>query len=47
VIEETVDADGEEYTVPKVNPAITAENKLSGRQREIAKELKLWPGFQD
>jgi len=47
VIEETVDADGESYTVPKVNPAITAETKLSARQREIAKELKLWPGFQD
>lgn len=47
VIEETVDIGGETYTVKKANPALRAEHSLSKRQREIAKELRLWPGFRD
>lgn len=47
VIEETVDIDGETYTVRKENPALRAEHALSGRRRKIGRELRLWPGVRD
>jgi len=47
VIEDDVEHDGETYTIEKVNPAMDAATSLSSRQRKIAKELRLWPGFQD
>jgi hypothetical protein len=47
VIEEDVEIDGETYTVEKMNPAFEATFQHSGRKRQIAKELRLWPGFQD
>jgi hypothetical protein len=37
---------GETYTVRKANPALRAGSSLLPRQREIAKELRLYPGFQ-
>ncbi|QKY20743.1 hypothetical protein B4589_010260 [Halolamina sp. CBA1230] len=33
--------------IRKANPAFDAGHAINGRQREIAKELRLWPGFQD
>ncbi|WP_338756336.1 HGGxSTG domain-containing protein [Halobacterium salinarum] len=47
VIEEQREHAGETYTVRKVNPALEATLQHSKRKREIAKELSLWPGFQD
>jgi len=46
VIEEEREIGGETYTVTKANPALRAGASLSRRQREIAKELRLYPGFQ-
>jgi len=46
-VEREVEHDGETYTVERVNPASRAEYALKRRQREIAKELRLWPGFQE
>jgi hypothetical protein len=47
VIEETVKENGVTYTKRKANPAMDATTTISTRQREIAKELSLWPGFQN
>jgi hypothetical protein len=47
VIETDVEIDGETYTVTKANPALRASSSMSARQREIAEELRLWPGYQD
>lgn len=47
VIEEEREYDGETDTVRKVNPADDAIHANQNRQREIAKELQLWPGFRD
>ncbi|TKR24341.1 hypothetical protein [Natronomonas salsuginis] len=47
VIEEEYEHNGETYTIEKANPAWKANHILSGRQRQIAKELRLWPGFQE
>lgn len=47
VIEDDVDLDGETYTVEKLNPAIEATHRHSKRRREIAEDLRLWPGFQE
>lgn len=47
IIEEEHEADGETYTRQKVNPALDAQLTHSKRQREIAKELRLWPGYQN
>jgi hypothetical protein len=46
VVEKEIEIDGETYTVDGTNPALRARVALSRRQREIAKELRLWPGFQ-
>lgn len=44
---ETYDlSDGGTVTVPKVNPTLRRGLDISGRQRMIAKELRLLPGFQ-
>lgn len=32
---------------PRVNPALAADAGLVRRRREIAEELRLWPGFQE
>jgi hypothetical protein len=47
VIEERREHGGETYTVHKANPALQAGHSLRSRKREIAKELRLRPGFQD
>jgi hypothetical protein len=47
IIEDTTEIDGETYTRKKPNPAIEATLQHSARQREIAKELSLWVGYQD
>jgi len=47
VVKEDVEHDGETYTVEKPNPAIGATHQHSARKRQIAEELRLWPGFQD
>jgi len=47
VIEKDIEHDGKTYTTEKMNPAIEATTVLSSRQRKIAKELRLRPGFQD
>lgn len=44
-IEEEKEYKGETYTQQKLNPAFNAGHRISERKREIAKELKLWPGF--
>jgi hypothetical protein len=47
VVEKTVERNGETVTVQGTNPAVRAETSLSRRQREIAEELQLFPGFRD
>jgi hypothetical protein len=47
VIEGEKEIDGETYITPKPNPALTAESRIAGRQYVIARELRLWWGFQD
>jgi hypothetical protein len=46
-IEEEIEIDGEIFTQRKPNPALDAGHALSRRQREIGKELSLYPGYQD
>ena len=46
-IEEERDFEGETYTVSKANPTFTRTIDISARRRQIAKELRLLPGFQD
>jgi len=46
VVEREIERGGETHTVDRRNPAFRAEIALSRRQREIAKELRLWPGSQ-
>jgi hypothetical protein len=46
ILEEKREIGGETYTVEKANPALRAGASLSRRQREIAEELRLYPGFQ-
>lgn len=47
MLTEDTEIDGETYTKRKANPALDATTAISGRRREIAKELSLWPGFQE
>lgn len=47
VIEDDIEHAGETYTVRKPNPVLKATHRHRQRQREIAEELCLWPGFQD
>ena len=47
IIKEEIEIDSETYTVEKVNPAMNATTAISARRREIAKQLRLWPGFQN
>jgi len=47
IVEREAEIDGETVTIRDTNPALRAETALSRRQREIAEELSLWPGFQD
>lgn len=46
-VSENIDVNGEVGSVEKLNPAWGATASLSAREREIAKELRLWPGFRD
>lgn len=46
VVEREIERGGKTYTVDRRNPAFQAEITLTRRQREIAKELRLWLGFQ-
>jgi hypothetical protein len=46
LVERTVDRDGVTFTTEELNPAFRADRALCRRQREIAAELSLWPGFQ-
>ncbi|MFC6825246.1 hypothetical protein [Halopelagius fulvigenes] len=39
--------DGGTVTAPKANPTLRRGLDISGRQRTIAKELRLFPGFRD
>ena len=47
IVEKTVEHNGETYTITKPNPALKASRQHDSRQRKIAKELRLYPGFQD
>lgn len=48
VVERTVPTDdGDTVTVHRRNPASRAAHTLRRREHEIAKELRLWPGYQD
>ena len=47
VIEEEREHNGETYTVHKANPALRAGFTISRRKASIARELRLWSGFQD
>jgi hypothetical protein len=48
VLEETYDLpEGRTVAVPKANPTLRRGCDISSRQRMIAKELRLYPGFQD
>lgn len=48
IVEREIEGDdGETVTKRVANPALSAQVALSRRQREIAEELRLWPGFQD
>ncbi|MFB9825221.1 hypothetical protein [Halobaculum roseum] len=47
VIEEDREHAGEHYTVHKANPALGASTAIAARQRMIAEELRLWPGFRE
>jgi len=47
VIEEEIEIDGETYINKKANPAFEASHRLMKRQFEIAKELRLYPGYRD
>lgn len=46
-VEKEVETTEGTYIVEAINPAFGASISLSSRQREIAKELRLWPGFRD
>lgn len=46
VVERTVTRNGTTYSVEGLNPASRAAVACSNREREIAKRLRLWPGFQ-
>jgi hypothetical protein len=46
ILTEERDIGGETHTVRKANPALRAGSSLSRRQREIAKDLRLYPGLQ-
>ena len=46
VVERAVTRDGTTYSVDGLNPASRAAVACSNRRREIAKRLRLWPGFQ-
>lgn len=47
VVEEEYEHEGETYTVHKANPAWRAGSIISARKMSIARELRLWWGFQD
>lgn len=47
VLTANIEIDGETYIhTRKINPAWRARTALWNRDREIAKELRLWPGFR-